>query len=148
MSVGRRWDLIEPEHPRLSITRQCELVSVSRSSYYGAAKDEPAVNLALMRRIDEQFLETPWYGSRQMTRHLRRHGHEVNRKRVRRLMARMGLQAVYQRPKTTLGSVRNTRFGRTCCATSPSTAPTKFGAPTSPTVRLVPDDPGCICLEC
>ena len=55
-----------------------------------------------MRLIDGQFLETPWYGSRQMTRHLRRHGHQVNRKRVRRLMVRMGLQAVYQRPKTTV----------------------------------------------
>lgn len=102
MSVDRRRELIEPEHPQLSITRQCELVSISRSSYYGPAKGEPAANLELMRLIDEQFLETPWYGSRQMTRHLRRHGHEINRKRVRRLMARMGLQAVYQRPKTTM----------------------------------------------
>ncbi|MCG5244309.1 IS3 family transposase [Azospirillum doebereinerae] len=102
MSVGRRRELIEPDHPRLTIRRQCELISISRSSYYEVAKGEPAANLALMRLIDEQFLETPWYGSRQMTRHLRRHGHEVNRKRVRRLMGRMGLQAVYQRPKTTV----------------------------------------------
>ncbi|CAO3358954.1 Mobile element protein [Azospirillum melinis] len=109
MSAGRGRELIEPEHSQLSITRQCELVSISRSSYYGPAKGEPAANLELMRLIDGQFLETPWYGSRQMTRHLRRHGHEVNRKRVRRLMARMGLQAVYQRPST--------RSGRTCCVT-------------------------------
>lgn len=102
MSVGRRRELIEPDHPGLAITRQCALVSISRSSYYGPAKGEPAENLELMRLIDEQFLETPWYGSRQMTRHLRRHGHEVNRKRVRRLMARMGLRAVYQRPKTSV----------------------------------------------
>ncbi|XKH33925.1 IS3 family transposase [Azospirillum doebereinerae] len=102
MSVGRRRELIEPDHPRLTIRRQCELISISRSSYHEVAKGEPAANLALMRLIDEQFLETPWYGSRQMTRHLRRHGHEVNRKRVRRLMGRMGLQAVYQRPKTTV----------------------------------------------
>ncbi len=80
MSVGRRRELIKPEHLSLSITRQCTLVSISRSSYYGPAKGEPAANLEVMRRIDEQFLETPWYGSRQMTRHLRRHGHEVNRK--------------------------------------------------------------------
>jgi putative transposase len=82
--------------------RQCELLSVSRSSYYGPAKGETAENLDLRRRIDEQFLETPWYGSRQIARHLRRQGHDVNRKRVRRLMAKMGLQAVYQRPKTTV----------------------------------------------
>uniref|UniRef100_UPI0035653BAD IS3 family transposase n=1 Tax=Azospirillum argentinense TaxID=2970906 RepID=UPI0035653BAD len=81
MSIGRRRELIEPEHPQLSITRQCALVSLSRSSYYGPGKGEPAANLELMRLIDEQFLETPWYGSRQMTRHLRRHGHEINRKR-------------------------------------------------------------------
>ncbi|MBP2233278.1 putative transposase [Azospirillum agricola] len=102
MSVGRRRELIEPDHPRLTIRRQCELVSIGRSSDYGAAKGEPAANLALMRLIDGPFLETPWSGRRQITRHLRRHGHEVNRKRVRRLMARMGLQAVYQHPKTTV----------------------------------------------
>ncbi|WP_109106580.1 IS3 family transposase [Azospirillum sp. TSO35-2] len=102
MSIGRRRELVEADHPRLSITRQCELVSISRSSYYGPAKGEPAENLELMRLIDGLFLETPWYGSRQMTRHLCRHGHQVNRKRVRRLMARMGLRAVYQRPKTTV----------------------------------------------
>ncbi len=101
MSVERRRELIEPEHPRLSILRQCALVSISRSSYYGPGTGETAENLALMRVIDEQFLETPWYGSRQMMRHLRRLGYAVNRKRVRRLMGRMGLQAVYQKPKTT-----------------------------------------------
>ncbi|CAO3359104.1 Mobile element protein [Azospirillum melinis] len=116
MSAGRGRELIEPEHSQLSITRQCELVSISRSSYYGPAKGEPAANLELMRLIDGQFLETPWYGSRQMTRHLRRHSHEVNRKWVRRLMARMGLRAVYQRPKTTVRHPDH-KFGRTCCAT-------------------------------
>ncbi len=94
--------MIEPAHPRLSIVRQCELVSISRSTYYGPGKGESAENLALMRRIDEQVLETPWYGSRQMTRHLRRHGHDVNRKRIRRLMRKIGLVAVSQRPKTTV----------------------------------------------
>jgi putative transposase len=94
--------MIDPEHADLSILRQCALVSISRSSYYGPAKGETAENLDLMREIDEQFLETPWYGSRQMMRHLRRQGHRINRKRVRRLMAKMGLQAVYQRPKTTV----------------------------------------------
>jgi putative transposase len=63
---------------------------------------ETAQNLALMRVIDAQFLETPWYGSRQMARHLRREGHEVGRKRVRRLMAIMGLAPIYQRPRTTV----------------------------------------------
>ena len=102
MSVGRRQGLIEPAHPRLSIVRQCELVALSRSSFYYRPVGESAENLALMRRIDEQFLATPWYGARQMVRHLRRQGHAVGRKRVRRLMAKMGLAAVYQRPRTTV----------------------------------------------
>ncbi len=53
-----------------------------------------------MRLIDEQHLQTPWYGARQMTRHLRREGHKVNRKRIRRLMRLMGLSAIYQKPNT------------------------------------------------
>ena len=55
-----------------------------------------------MRLIDEQFLDTPWYGRRQMARHLRRLGHEVSDKRVRRLMRRMGLYPIYQKPRTSL----------------------------------------------
>ena len=102
MSVERRRQMIEPGHPRLSVTRQCELVSISRSGFYYQPAGETPLNLALMRLIDAQFLETPWYGSRQMTRHLRREGYTVGRKRVRRLMARMGLEPIYQRPRTTI----------------------------------------------
>ena len=102
MSVERRRALIEPGHGQLSIVRQCELVSISRSSFYYQPVGETAENLALMRLIDAQFLETPWYGSRQMARHLRRAGHEVGRKRVRRLMGVMGLVPIYQRPRTTV----------------------------------------------
>ena len=103
--------MIEPEHPSLSVVRQCELVSISRSSFYYQPVGETAENLGLMRLIDAQFLETPWYGSRQMARHLRRDGHEVGRKLaetrrvcgwVRRLMAIMGLVPIYQRPRTTV----------------------------------------------
>ena len=80
--------MIDPAHPRLSVTRQCRLLAISRSTFYGPPRGESPLNLTLMRLIDEQFLETPWYGSRQMARHLRRQGHEVGRKRVRRLMAK------------------------------------------------------------
>jgi len=102
MSVERRRQMIEPDHPSLSVVRQCELVSISRSGFYYQPAGETAENLALMRLIDAQFLETPWYGSRQMARHLRRDGHEVGRKRIRRLMAVMGLAPIYQRPRTTV----------------------------------------------
>ena len=102
MSPDRRRQMIEPGHPQLSIVRQCELVSISRSGFYHRPAGETALNLELMRLIDAQFLETPWYGSRQMTRHLRREGHLVGRKRVRRLMTNMGLTPIYQRPRTTV----------------------------------------------
>ncbi len=92
--------MVDLHHPRLSIVRQCTLVSISRSSFYYEGKGESPLNLELMRLIDEQFLETPWYGSRQMARHLRRLGYCVGRKRVRRLMRLMGLQAIYQKPRT------------------------------------------------
>jgi putative transposase len=102
MSLDRRRQMIEADHPRLSVARQCALVSISRSAFYYRPAGETPLNLALMRLIDEVFLETPWYGSRQMARHLRRQGDTVGRKRVRRLMARMGLAAIYQQPRTTV----------------------------------------------
>ena len=75
--------MIEPAHHRLSITAQCRLLSISRSSYYYAPVPEAQQTLALMRVIDATFLDCPWYGSRQMVRHLRRAGHQVGRRRVR-----------------------------------------------------------------
>jgi len=94
--------MIKPEHPKLSVVRQCDLVSISRSGFYYQPTGETSLNLTLMRLIDVQFLEMPWYGSRQMARHLRREGYTVGRKRVRRLMAKMGLEPIYQRPRTTV----------------------------------------------
>ena len=82
--------MVAPQHAGLSITRQCRLVSITRSSFYYASRGDSLLNLRLMRRIDEQFLETPFYGSRQMTRWLRRQGDMVSRKRVRRLMRLLG----------------------------------------------------------
>lgn len=92
--------MVTPDHPQLSIVRQCELVSIARSSHYYVGKGESALNLKLMRLIDEQYLRTPWYGARQMARHLRRQGYGVGRKRIRRLMLQMGLSAIYRKPRT------------------------------------------------
>ena len=91
--------MIDPGHPRLSIVRQCELASISRSSFYREPTAESEETLRLMRLIDEQFLETPWYGSRQMARHLRRNGWCVGRHRVRRLMTQDGLGADLPAPE-------------------------------------------------
>ena len=100
MSREERRAMIKPGHPKLSLSRQCRLLRVSRSSVYRRPKGESAENLALMRRIDKLFLEYPFYGSRQMVRHLWREGVCVGRHRVRRLMRLTGLEAIYQAPRT------------------------------------------------
>jgi len=102
MSRDRRQALVSGKYDRLSVARQCELVGISRSSHYYTARGESDFTLNLMRRIDGQYLKTPWYGSRQMVRHLRREGVSVGRTRVRRLMRLLGLQAIYQKPRTSL----------------------------------------------
>lgn len=83
-----------------SIRRQCALVGISRSSFYYESRGESELNLRLMRQIDEQYLRTPFYGARQMARYLRRQGYELGRKRVRRLMRKMGLRAIAPGPLT------------------------------------------------
>jgi putative transposase len=94
--------LIEPLNDHLSVRRQCELLEFNRSSFYLPPAAESAENLRLMRLIDQQFLKTPFYGSRRMTASLERSGETVNRKRVQRLMAQMGLEAIFPRPRTTI----------------------------------------------
>ena len=100
MSRDVRKAMIDPDHPELSLSRQCRLVAISRSSLYYRLRPANEGTLALMRRIDEIYLACPFYGSRQIMRQLHRDGHQVGRHRVRRLMRLMGLQAIYQAPKT------------------------------------------------
>ena len=94
--------MIEPNHSKISIKRQCELVSLPRSSYYRepAAGQETAENLALMRLIDEEYLSRPFYGTRKMRDYLNRLGYPVCRKRVRRLMRKVDLFSVAPKPNT------------------------------------------------
>jgi putative transposase len=92
--------MIDRGHKKLSLSCQCRLVDISRGSIYYKPSPISAENLKLMRLMDEQYLKTPFSGSRGMTNHLRRLGYKVNRKRVRRLMRLMGLEAIYPKPKT------------------------------------------------
>jgi len=92
--------MVECGHSRLSLVRQCQLLGISRSAVYYKPIGESQSNLQLMRLIDEQFMDTPFYGARQMSKHLRRLGHAVGRKRIRRLMRKMGLEPIYQKPNT------------------------------------------------
>ena len=92
---------MEREHPQLSIRRQCQLLGLNRATLYWQEADESALNLELMRLIDQEYTKTPFYGYRKMTIQLNQeYGYQINRKRVARLMGVMGLRALYPRPVT------------------------------------------------
>ena len=101
-SVSERRGLVEAGHERIPIYRQCELLGLSRSSYYYEPCEETRFNEHLMRLLDRQYLETPYYGARRMTAMLRRQGYEVNVKRVRRLLKLMGLETMYPKKRRIL----------------------------------------------
>jgi putative transposase len=94
--------LVEPGHATLSVRRQCALLGLNRASLYYEPAGEGAEDLEMMGRIDREYTEHPFYGSRRMTAWLRSQGYAVNRKRVRRLMGVMGLEAIYAKPRTTV----------------------------------------------
>jgi len=96
--------MLEPKHEIFSQRKQCELLGVNRSSLYYQPKGESRENLSLMRLLDEQYTATPFYGVLKMVAYLRSLGHPVNPKRVRRLLRMMGLEAVYQKPNTSVAN--------------------------------------------
>jgi putative transposase len=100
MSAAARQSQVDRADPVLSIVAQCRLLKVARSTLYYRPAPVSEDDLAVMRRLDELYLATPFYGSRRMAAVLRREGWSVNRKRVRRLMRVMGLEAIYQKPNT------------------------------------------------
>jgi putative transposase len=106
-SAEAKRGLIEEGHPELSVRRQCELVGLNRSTLYYEPAPETAENLRLMRLIDEQYTRCPFYGSRRIAAWLRSEGHEVNRKRVQRLLRVMGLEAIYPKPNLSAGRGHN-----------------------------------------
>ena len=95
----QRRGLLDPGDPDLSLRRQCELLGVPRASWYYRPVGESEENLELMRLLDEQYTRTPCYGVERMSAWLRRDGWEVNPKRVRRLLRKMGLEAIYPKPR-------------------------------------------------
>jgi len=95
LTLEQKRRAIEPGHRQIAIYRQCELLGLSRSSLYYKPCRDTQYNEQLMKLIDEQYIQTPFYGIDKMTEWLRRQGHCVNHKRVRRLMRQMGLEAVY-----------------------------------------------------
>jgi len=86
----------------VSVTRQAELLDLSRSSVYYTPRPISDRDLALMRRLDELHLQIPFYGARKLTRELRKEGHDVGRRHVTTLMHRMGIEAIYRKPRTSI----------------------------------------------
>jgi putative transposase len=101
MSTPDRRALLDRDHAQLSIRRQCALLGLARSGVYRVPAAANENDLALMRRLDELFTAWPFLGSRRMTAMLRAEGQAINRKRVQRLMRRMGIAALGPKPRTT-----------------------------------------------
>ena len=99
MSVDTKRQLIEVDHPQLSVRRQCALLGLLRSSLYSQPRERSDETLHLMRLLDAQYTATPFYGMRRMTAWLRRRGAVVNHPRVRRRLRTMGLAAIYPKPR-------------------------------------------------
>jgi len=102
LTIEQKRKAVEPGHKKIPIYRQCELLGLNRSSLYYKPCGETEYNEQLMKLLDKQYVETPFYGIAKMTAWLHRRGHHVNHKRVRRLMRQMGLEAVYPRRKRSL----------------------------------------------
>jgi len=102
--------MIEHDMERISLSRQCELIGLARSSLYYEPAEETVENLMFMRLIDKQYMRTPFWGTRNMTWWLNEQGHEVNRKRVQRLMRLMGLEAIYPKPKTSEAAKEHRKY--------------------------------------
>jgi len=102
VSIAEKRSCIDTSHKSLSIGRQCELIELPRSSYYrkSSVHKESDKNLVLMRLIDKEYTKHPFYGTRKMRNYLHRQGYKINRKRVQRLMRKMGLQSIAPKPNT------------------------------------------------
>lgn len=103
---------MERNHPKIPVSRQCELLSLNRSGFYYIPRPKKGdrLNGMLMRLIDEQYMETPFYGVRRMTAFLIRKGYRVNRKRVGRLMRLIGLCAIYPKKRTTFSNKQHRKY--------------------------------------
>ena len=102
--------MIEPDNEQISLSRQCQLLGLARASWYYQPKSETEENLKLMKLIDAQYTETPFYGIRRMTAWLKTQGYQVNHKRVGRLMRLLGLETIYPRPKLSQGKDNHRKY--------------------------------------
>lgn len=102
--------MVEPEHQKISVVRQCQLLGLNRSSFYYQKQAEREEDAVLMRLIDEQYTRTPFYGYRKMCVYLQQKGFSVNHKRVLRLMKKLGLEAIYPKPNLSKPGKEHLKF--------------------------------------
>ena len=101
---------MEPEHKKISVVRQCQLLGINRSTIYYRERVENAEDVELMRLLDTQYTETPFYGYRRMTVYLQNLGYKINHKRVIRLMKKLGLEAIYPKPNLSKPNKEHLKF--------------------------------------
>ncbi len=102
--------MIEPDYNQISIIRQCELLDINRSGYYYQPVSENQTNLDIMRKLDEQYTATPFYGVARLHQHICSLGYQVNIKRIRRLLRLMGLYAIYPQKRTSIEDKEHKKY--------------------------------------
>jgi putative transposase len=110
VAISERRSLIEPNSKNLSQRAQCQLLGISRSGLYYEPRKPSQEELLLMRSIDEAYLKYPFYGRRKMTIEMRKQGFHVGEKRVRTMMQKMGLEAIYPKPNLSLANTEHKKF--------------------------------------
>ncbi len=109
-NLSDRLGMIEKDAPQLSISSQCQLLSISKSAYYYVPQKESDENLSIMRLLDEQYFETPFYGALRLLALLTNKGYNINLKRVRRLMKIANWRTIYREPKTTVSDKTHYKY--------------------------------------
>lgn len=109
-TVKEKREFIEAGLTEIPVSRQCELLGMSRAGYYYKPQGESLLNLNLMNLIDEQYTKTPYYGVEKITAWLKREGYKVNPKRIRRLMRKMGLEAIYPKRNLSISSAEHKKY--------------------------------------
>ena len=135
MSPAEKKASIDPANDNVSIRTQCQLIGLSRSSVYYQPRPIRPKQLELMKRVDELFTLYPIYGTRQLQFALRAEGWKVSRRRIARIMRKLGLEAIYKKPNTSKPNPAHPAYPciLTCLKEKRSASPTRSGARTSPT---------------
>lgn len=110
LDIVLKRSLIEPDFKQISIVRQCELLNIHRSGYYYEPSTASTTNLDIMRKLDEQYTQTPFYGVLRMHQYIRSLGYDVNIKRIRKLLRLMGLLAIYPKRNLSIPNIENKKY--------------------------------------